>query len=424
MVVVLDEMDKWTDRPMDQPTQSVEPKEDIQEAFERQHSKESSNPLWRPTIELGHKAAKQHEEAPVEETPTNATLEKCQSHQPTGKVVHVLAYNMSGPVSGEMAARGSHVGVLRPLTLTQQGKKWKQQGMQGPIPAVEKYVQFEPRDKRLPFMHIARADGVPLDFLHHPTSPLETSILYEAEMGAWPHTSKYPKAVLVGKVGQVGSIHSETMALLASNNVDASPFTDEVLDDLRAFSEGQGKRLFGYWKWDMLSIRTSSKPDITSTFIIPNINMYTLSTSSSISTNPPSIPQTHPLDTWSIPLEEVAKRRDYRQTCIFTIDPLTAKDLDDALHITPLPDGTFEIGVHIADVTYFVRPGTEVDKEAAKRATSCYLVQVRMSKHVFFLVSSLESGLYGCYSPTTLHTIPSPLNMSSPTPQHLLTHLY
>jgi len=53
----------------------------------------------------------------------------------------------------------------------------------------------------------------------------------------------------------------------------------------------------------------------------------------------------------------------------------TARDLDDALHVIPLPDGTYEIGVHIADVSYFVQPGSAIDKEAKHRATSIYLVQ-------------------------------------------------
>ncbi|CAN0555168.1 unnamed protein product, partial [Ectocarpus sp. 8 AP-2014] len=78
---------------------------------------------------------------------------------------------------------------------------------------------------------------------------------------------------------------------------------------------------------------------------------------------------------WKIPKEEISKRRDLRATRIFTIDPTGARDLDDALSITPLADGTFEIGVHIADVTYFVRPNSDLDREARRRATTVYLVQ-------------------------------------------------
>jgi protein SSD1 len=68
-------------------------------------------------------------------------------------------------------------------------------------------------------------------------------------------------------------------------------------------------------------------------------------------------------------------RRDFREHRVFTIDPETAKDLDDALHIVKNDDGTFEVGVHIADVTHFVKPNTALDREARKRATTVYLVQ-------------------------------------------------
>lgn len=68
------------------------------------------------------------------------------------------------------------------------------------------------------------------------------------------------------------------------------------------------------------------------------------------------------------------KRRDFRNIATCTIDPFDAKDFDDALSIRKLPDGNIEVGVHIADVSFFVRPGTELDKEAVARATSVYLV--------------------------------------------------
>lgn len=72
--------------------------------------------------------------------------------------------------------------------------------------------------------------------------------------------------------------------------------------------------------------------------------------------------------------EESAHRSDFRGTPTFTIDPADAKDFDDALSIVSLPDGTYEIGVHIADATHFVRPGTALDDEAVRRGTSVYLV--------------------------------------------------
>jgi len=79
------------------------------------------------------------------------------------------------------------------------------------------------------------------------------------------------------------------------------------------------------------------------------------------------------LDT-SIHASEIANRRDMRQTLTFTIDPKDAKDFDDALSFEKLPNGNFEIGIHIADVSYYLEEGTVLDDEAYQRATSVYLV--------------------------------------------------
>ena len=72
--------------------------------------------------------------------------------------------------------------------------------------------------------------------------------------------------------------------------------------------------------------------------------------------------------------EEVNKRRDMRKILTFTIDPKDAKDFDDALSIQKLPNGNWEVGVHIADVSHYVTPGTSLDQEAYDRGTSVYLV--------------------------------------------------
>lgn len=72
--------------------------------------------------------------------------------------------------------------------------------------------------------------------------------------------------------------------------------------------------------------------------------------------------------------EEVSKRRDFRDILTITIDPATAKDFDDALSYQVLEDGNIEVGIHIADVTHYLRPGTALDKEAFHRSTSVYLV--------------------------------------------------
>lgn len=71
---------------------------------------------------------------------------------------------------------------------------------------------------------------------------------------------------------------------------------------------------------------------------------------------------------------EKANRRDFRTTTTFTIDPEDAKDFDDAISVSFLPDGTTEVGIHIADVSHYVTPKSAIDVEAAERATSVYLV--------------------------------------------------
>ena len=75
-----------------------------------------------------------------------------------------------------------------------------------------------------------------------------------------------------------------------------------------------------------------------------------------------------------ITAEDLRGRRDFRKTLTFTIDPADAKDFDDAISFRKLENGNYEIGVHIADVTHYVRPGSVVDKEAEARGTSVYLV--------------------------------------------------
>lgn len=75
-----------------------------------------------------------------------------------------------------------------------------------------------------------------------------------------------------------------------------------------------------------------------------------------------------------IPREEIAKRRDFRHITTFTIDPFDAKDFDDALSFRRLENGNVEVGVHIADVSYYVKDNTALNEEAFRRATSVYLV--------------------------------------------------
>ena len=90
-----------------------------------------------------------------------------------------------------------------------------------------------------------------------------------------------------------------------------------------------------------------------------------------------------------ITAEEIAKRRDFRNVLTFTIDPADAKDFDDAISFKNLENGNIEVGVHIADVSHYVRPDSSLDKEAFDRGTSVYLVD----RVIPMLPERLSNGL-------------------------------
>ena len=88
---------------------------------------------------------------------------------------------------------------------------------------------------------------------------------------------------------------------------------------------------------------------------------------------PPHVEETAQAIPNTIPADEIAKRRDIRDTVCVTIDPYDARDHDDAVSLDVLPDGTYQLGIHIADVSYFVTEGSPLDHEALARGTSVYL---------------------------------------------------
>ena len=102
---------------------------------------------------------------------------------------------------------------------------------------------------------------------------------------------------------------------------------------------------------------------------------------------------------WRPSAEEMARRWDLRHIEVCSVDPPGCKDIDDALHCSVLPNGNYEVGVHIADVTHFVKSNSDIDREAARRCTTVYMVDRRTDMLPGLLTEnlcSLVSGVDRC----------------------------
>jgi exosome complex exonuclease DIS3/RRP44 len=152
----------------------------------------------------------------------------------------------------------------------------------------------------------------------------------------WDRDSRYPTGHFVRSLGELETKGAETEALLLEYDVQYRPFPKVVLDCLPP--EGHN------WK----------------------------------------VPASKEVAGWK-------DRRDLRDLLICSIDPPGCQDIDDALHARPLPNGNFEIGVHIADVSHFVKPNNAMDTEASLRGTTVYLVDKRIDMLPMLLGTDLCS---------------------------------
>ncbi|KIY74063.1 RNB-domain-containing protein [Cylindrobasidium torrendii FP15055 ss-10] len=211
------------------------------------------------------------------------------------------------------------LGLLRPSSAAtkekQEAERREREGDRGDEPRkpIErpKIVWFKPTDKRVPLIAIP-TEQAPVDFVQNSDAYVDK--LFVACIKRHPISSLHPFGTLVEELGPIGDVEVETSALLKDCNFPTEEFTENVLKCL------------------------------------------------------PPMP-------WSIPERELELRKDLRKERIFTIDPENSKDLDDALSVVKNEDGTYDVGIHIADTSYFVKPNTALDRDARKRATSVYLIQ-------------------------------------------------
>uniref|UniRef100_A0A8D0Y5K5 Protein DIS3 homolog n=1 Tax=Sus scrofa TaxID=9823 RepID=A0A8D0Y5K5_PIG len=146
----------------------------------------------------------------------------------------------------------------------------------------------------------------------------------------WPRNSRYPNGHFVKNLGEVGDKETETEVLLLEHDVPHQPFSQAVLSFL------------------------------------------------------PKMP-------WSITEKDMKNREDLRHLCVCSVDPPGCTDIDDALHCRELENGDLEVGVHIADVSHFIRPGNALDQESARRGTTVYLCEKRIDMVPELLSSNLCS---------------------------------
>jgi protein SSD1 len=283
---------------------------------EEKKRKKEENAAYEPRAAAGRKDDKKKDDVEVE----GQGLMLFEDEEVTDEVKpqfagHVVAVVERMP--GQLFS--GTLGLLRPSSAAtkekQEAERREREGDRGDEPRrpIErpKIVWFKPTDKRVPLIAIP-TEQAPPDFVQN--SEAYADKLFVACIKRHPISSLHPFGTLVEELGPIGDIEVETSALLKDCNFPTEEFTDNVIKCL-----------------------------------------------------PPT--------PWSVPEHELKNRRDLRQERLFTIDPDTAKDLDDALSIKANDDGSYQVGVHIADVSYFVKPNTALDRDARKRATSVYLVQ-------------------------------------------------
>ncbi|KAK9713853.1 hypothetical protein RND81_06G054800 [Saponaria officinalis] len=197
------------------------------------------------------------------------------------------------------------------------------------------YINLIPSDPKLPKM-IVPVISLPTDIkkrLEDGDASVETELV-SARIDCWAEESLLPQACVVRTFGRGGEVEARIAAILFENAISSAEFSHESLACL---------------------------PD----------------------------------DAWQVPQTELACRKDIRNLCVFTVDPSTATDLDDALSVERMSNGIYRVGVHIADVSYFVQPDTALDTEAQARSTSVYMLKRKLSMLPPLLSENLGSLIPG-----------------------------
>ena len=207
----------------------------------------------------------------------------------------------------------------------------------GVIDAKDQHCIFVPLDKRCPRM-ILPLSQCPESFKNNPTG--HGKELYVVQVATWNEKATLPYGKMIRYLGSSGNVNTETESLIIDNEVDITSYSERELEDIRK-----------------------------------ELNIQS--------------------DVWNVPRQEREKREDVTKERIFTIDPKSSKDLDDAISVQRVSNDTFRVGIHIADASHFVVPGSTLDRIAQKRATSVYLENMIIPMIPNFLSDNICSLLPG-----------------------------
>lgn len=239
----------------------------------------------------------------------------------------------------ERTPTGKIVGIIR--------RKWRQYCgilQVNPIAGSTRHI-FVPAERKIPKVRIETRQSELLR--------MQRIII---AIDQWPRHSRYPQGHFVRALGPLGDKETENEVLLLEHDVPHSKFSKEVLSFLPKLP----------WCITEEVIRRSIEQETFFEFEIYKSLSF-------------------------VHLQDVMKRVDLRDIAICSVDPPGCTDIDDALHCRKIESGNFEVGVHIADVSHFIRPGNAMDKEAASRATTLYLVDKRIDMVPELLSSNLCS---------------------------------
>ncbi|KAG6537344.1 DIS3-like exonuclease 2 isoform X1 [Zingiber officinale] len=260
----------------------------------------------------------EHREAAIALERICAMISSNQSKRPTGRVLSIIRNS---------PRRDAVIGFLALKPWVPEGEENRRQSNDQLLKKSKEpvllagldYIQLIPLDSKFPKM-VVNVESLPdcaKDRLKNGDLSIERELI-AARVDDWNEESLCPKAQVIRMLGQGGETEAQMSAILFKHRINYFDFSAESLACL------------------------------------------------------PDLP-------WKVPEEELKIRKDLRNMCTFTIDPSSAMELDDAFSVEQLSDKTFRIGVHIADVSYFVLPDTALDTEAQVRSTSVYIPQCKLS---------------------------------------------